>query len=127
MFQKVCGLALKNVVLVTTRWDVVGDERAVELEQGLVTGLRYFKPLCDAGATTFGHNNTCASARRIMDKLLNNNPMALQIQEELRTGMKLEQTASTAIKKPPGSSNRPTKVVRGLAALQSGTTQQSSQ
>jgi hypothetical protein len=29
MFEKVCGLALKNVVIVTTRWDVVGNDRAI--------------------------------------------------------------------------------------------------
>jgi hypothetical protein len=56
VFDKVRGLALKNAVVVTTRWDVVGNEKAVELEQGLVTGQRYFKPLCEAGANTFGHD-----------------------------------------------------------------------
>ena len=83
MFEKVCGLALKNAAIVTTRWDVVGEERAVELEQELVTGQRYFKPLCDAGASTFGHNNTRDSAQRVLDMLLNNNPITLQMQNEL--------------------------------------------
>jgi hypothetical protein len=31
---------IKNAVIVTTRWDVVGNERAVDLEQELVTGRR---------------------------------------------------------------------------------------
>jgi hypothetical protein len=95
MFEKVCGLALKNAAIVTTRWDAVGDERAVELEQELVTGPRYFKPLCDAGANTFGHNNTRGSAQRVMNKLLNNNPIVLQMQEELKEpGVTLEQTSA---------------------------------
>src|ERR1700755_3042624 len=95
MFEKVCGLALKNAVLVTTRWDVVGEERAVELEQELVTGPRFFKPLCAAGATTFGHDNTHESAQRVMDRLLKNIPIVLQMQEELKTpGVTLEQTAA---------------------------------
>jgi hypothetical protein len=95
MFEKVCGLALKNAVIVTTRWDAVGDERAVELEQELVTGQRFFKPLCDAGASTFGHNNTRGSAQRVINKLLNNNPIVLQMQEELNEpGVTLEQTSA---------------------------------
>jgi hypothetical protein len=97
LFQKVCGLALKNTVIVTTHWDVIGNDRAVELEQELVMGERYFKPLCDAGANTFGHDNTRASAQRVMYKLLNNNPIVLQKQEELKmTGMTLEQTPDGA-------------------------------
>jgi hypothetical protein len=96
MFERVCGLALENAVIVTTRWDKVGDEAAVDLEQQLVTSEKYFKPLCDAGATTFGHNNTSASARRVMNKLLNNNPIVLQMQEELEMGMTLEETAAGA-------------------------------
>ncbi|KAI0292778.1 P-loop containing nucleoside triphosphate hydrolase protein [Russula brevipes] len=95
MFEKVCGLALKNAAIVTTRWDMVGDNRAIELEQELVTGERYFAPLCRAGAVTFGHNNTPASARRVMYKILNNTPIVLQIQEELaKPGATLEQTAA---------------------------------
>jgi hypothetical protein len=95
MFEKVCGLALKNAAIVTTRWDVVGNERAVQLEQELVTEPRYLKPLCDAGANTFGHNNTRGSALRVMNKLLNNNPIVLRMQEELRTpGVTLQQTAA---------------------------------
>ena len=74
---------------------MVGDERAVDLEQELITGKNYFKPLCDAGATPLGHNGTGASARRVMNKILNNNPIVLQIQEELsKPGATLEQTAA---------------------------------
>ncbi|KAI0292815.1 hypothetical protein BC826DRAFT_1105405 [Russula brevipes] len=97
MFEKVCGLALKNAVLVTTRWDVVGEAKAVNLEQELVggkTGEKYFAPLCRAGAVTFGHNDAAASALRVMYKLLNN-PIVLQIQDELaKPGATLGQTAA---------------------------------
>jgi uncharacterized phage infection (PIP) family protein YhgE len=95
MFEKVCGLALENAAIVTTRWDTVGDDRAAVLEQELVTEERYFAPLCRAGAVTFGHNNTPASSLRVMSKLLNNTPIVLQIQEELaKSGATLEQTAA---------------------------------
>jgi len=95
VFEKVCGLALENAAIVTTRWDVVGYKKAVELQKELVTGERYFKPLCQAGATTFGHDNTRESAQRVMNMLLNNNPIVLQMQEELaKPGTTLEQTAA---------------------------------
>jgi hypothetical protein len=94
MFQRVCGLALENAVIVTTHWDKVGDTRAAQLEQQLVTGEQYFKPLCDAGATAFGHNNTSESAERIMDSILTNIPMVLQMQEELEAGKTLEETSA---------------------------------
>jgi hypothetical protein len=96
MFHRVCGLALENAVIVTTRWDAVGKERAVVLERQLVTDEEYFKPLCDAGATSIGHNNTRASAQQIMGQLLNNIPIILQMQEELQTGKTLEETAAGA-------------------------------
>ena len=97
MFQNVCGPALENAVIVTTRWDVVGNKRAAELQQELIEGERYFKPLCDAKATTHGHDNTHASAQQVMNKLLDNTPIVLQIQEELaKPGATLEQTAAGA-------------------------------
>jgi hypothetical protein len=96
MFEKLCGTALKNAVLVTTHRDKVGDERAVDLERQLVTREKYFKPLCDAGATPFGHDNTRTSAHRVMNKLLDNTPIVLRMQEELKAGMTLEETAAGA-------------------------------
>jgi hypothetical protein len=97
MFEKLCGTALKNAVLLTTHRDKVGDEAAVDLERQLVTGEKYFKPLCDAGATTFGHNDTRASAQRVMNKLLDNTPIVLHMQEELKAGMTLEGTAAGSL------------------------------
>jgi uncharacterized protein YdbL (DUF1318 family) len=98
MFHNVCGLALKNAVIVTTHWDVVGDEKAVELEQELLGQEKYFLPLCKLGAVPFGHNNTRASAVRIMNKVLNNTPIVLQIQEELtKPGITIGETAAGAL------------------------------
>ena len=95
MFENVCGLALKNAAVVTTHWDVVGSDRAVELERQLVTDKRYFKPFRRAGASFFGHDNTRTSARRVMNRLVNKNPMVLKIQYELaEPGVTLEQTAA---------------------------------
>jgi hypothetical protein len=96
LLENICGpAALKNVVIVTTRWDVVGEEKSVKLAEELVTGERYFKPLCDAGASTFGHDNTPISAWLVMYKLLiNDSAIVFRIQEELAAGMTLEQTAA---------------------------------
>jgi len=60
-----------------------------------VNGKRYFKPLCEAGSTMFRHNNTRETALSVMDLLLKNNPIVLQIQEELsKPGATLEQTTA---------------------------------
>jgi len=80
---------------VTTRWDEAGNDRAVELERELMMGERYFKPLRRAGARMFSHDNTSASARRVVNMLLNNDPAPLQMQIELaRPGATIEQTAA---------------------------------
>lgn len=79
----------------TTRWDEAGNDRAVELERELMMGERYFKPLRRAGARMFSHDNTSASARRVVNMLLNNDPAPLQMQIELaRPGATIEQTAA---------------------------------
>ena len=79
----------------TTYWDAVPYSKAVDLERQLVNGERYFKPLCEAGSTIFRHNNTRETALPVMDLLLKNNPMVLQIQEELsKPGATLEQTTA---------------------------------
>src|ERR1700753_1229050 len=97
MFEEVCGLDFENIAIVTTHWDaaLAANKRPVELEQELVTGKKYFKPLCDAGAHTFGHNNTRDSAQRVMDMLLNKHSIILQMQGELdQPQATLEQTSA---------------------------------
>jgi len=60
-----------------------------------LNGKRYFKPLREAGSTTFRHDNTHESAQLVMDMLLEKIPMVLQIQEELsKPGATLEQTTA---------------------------------
>jgi hypothetical protein len=94
MFKQVCGeAALKNAVLLITHCDKVGD-KAVKMEQQLVTSEKYFKPLCDFGATPFRHNDEPASAQQVMIKLLTNIPIPPQLQEDVRAGKTLEETAA---------------------------------
>lgn len=95
MFQSLCGTeSLRNVVIVTTRWDEVQEDRVVERERELMNGPGFFQPLISAGAQAFRHNNTLESSRRILKRLLENVPVALEIQKELAAGTQLQNTAA---------------------------------
>ena len=99
MFKKLGGEdALKNVIVVTTRWDDVPekDREAMEKREDelMKTQGKFFEPLIAAGGQYLRHDNTYGSARRIMNQLLDNDPIALQIQVEMREGKKVEETAA---------------------------------
>ena len=84
MFRKLCGEnVLKNVVIVTNRWEEVdlrvGEAREAELQRGDL----FFKPVLAEGARMARHDGTTPSAKRIIRLLLNNHPLPLRIQEEL--------------------------------------------
>ncbi|KAF8133158.1 P-loop containing nucleoside triphosphate hydrolase protein [Mycena galopus ATCC 62051] len=99
MFRKLCGdAALKNVVVVTTRWDDVQDKDKGAMEQRekelMATPGKFFEPLMTAGGRSLRHDNTAASARRIMEAFFENHPIPLQIQLEMSDGKTLEETAA---------------------------------
>lgn len=98
MFRRLCGSeSLKNVVVVTTRWDaLVNETEGVQREKDLMNNPKFFQPLIDAGARFLRHNNTSESAGRIMAQLLGNDPIALQIQVEMSQGRKLSDTSAGA-------------------------------
>ena len=77
-FKELCG-ELKNVVVVTTWWDDVPDQEKEAMgkreEELMKTKGKFFEPLIAAGARYLRHDNTVESARRIVDQLLNNNPI----------------------------------------------------
>ncbi|EAU87544.1 hypothetical protein CC1G_12343 [Coprinopsis cinerea okayama7 len=96
LFRKICGKeSMKNVVVVTTFWDLVdfeqgeSNERELQQEEGLL------KELHDAGAKFFrmGHfedgaqpdSDGFATPQQIVDHLLSLNPVWLQIQKEMET------------------------------------------
>lgn len=93
-FKKLCGSeSLRNVAVVTTRWDqLIEESTGVERERELKTNPNFFQPLAAAGARFLRHNNTPESASRIMLKLLENDPIVLQIQKELAEGRNLQET-----------------------------------
>jgi hypothetical protein len=94
MFRELCGdKTLKNVVLVTNMWGEVPLDVGEAREQELVG--QFFKPVLDKGAQIARHHNTVESAHDIIRRIMNNRPIALQIQRELvDEGMNLTDTAA---------------------------------
>ncbi|MCJ1471208.1 gTPase, IMAP member 8 [Pseudocyphellaria aurata] len=95
IFKKICGdLALKNVILVTTRWHQVDDAVGASREQQLRT---------DFWAYMLGHGSNMArfygnrdSAIGIISQLVSRQSMVLELQRELNEGKTLEQTVAGA-------------------------------
>jgi tetratricopeptide (TPR) repeat protein len=95
MFKALCGpTAMKNVVIVTTKWDT-GDEEAFKVrEEQLKTKEEFFKQFIDDGAEMFRHYNTPSTAFAIIRRMLRNHPRALMIQQELDAGKDISQTGA---------------------------------
>ena len=67
MFQNLCGAeALKNVVLVTTMWDEVGEEEGGNRENELTTN--YWKTMIELGCHTSRFYNNTESALDIVSQ-----------------------------------------------------------
>jgi ElaB/YqjD/DUF883 family membrane-anchored ribosome-binding protein len=82
VFRKLCGdQTLKNVVIMTNMWGNVSLEVGEARERQLSTV--FFKPAIDKGAQSLRHTRTVESAHSVIRAILENNPLALQIQEEL--------------------------------------------
>lgn len=83
-FRKLCGDdTLKNVVIVTTMWDITPCEAAVRKEQEMAQNPALFKPAIDRGAQMARHYNTIESAHHILRIVLGFPPELLRIQREL--------------------------------------------
>ncbi|RYP57860.1 hypothetical protein DL769_009237 [Monosporascus sp. CRB-8-3] len=94
MFKKLTGQQnLKNVVLVTSMWNRVGEveggRREVQLRE------KYWGLLLSFGARTARFDGTPAGARDVAAALLDNEPFYVQLQEEMGKGHKsLKDTAA---------------------------------
>ena len=83
MFRKLCGEStLKNVIILTNMWGEVSREIGEAREQELATKDMFFKPALAKGASMKRHENTPASAYKILQTIVNNHPLSLQIQRE---------------------------------------------
>ena len=97
MFRSLCGEAtLKNVAVVTNMWSEVNEQKGVAREHELATDGMLFKPVLDKGAQMVRHLNTVDSAQNILRRLVENQPLPLQVQHEMVDQRKaLEQTAAS--------------------------------
>ncbi|KIJ29021.1 hypothetical protein M422DRAFT_80499, partial [Sphaerobolus stellatus SS14] len=92
MFSRLCGPeAMRNVVILTTRWDETRHHVAVKAEAQLMNS--HFKEFVDNGAQVLRHNNTVVSARGVVSSILALPPIGhLQIVDELLSGRSLFET-----------------------------------
>jgi hypothetical protein len=111
MFKRLCGSEqLKNVVVVTTRWDEACDseealEAAENSEYSLMESEGLLKELNDAGVSFVraGHFSDEApqpagdqyrTPLAVVESLLGLEPVYLQIQEEMAEGKPIQETAA---------------------------------
>ncbi|KIJ29022.1 hypothetical protein M422DRAFT_61876 [Sphaerobolus stellatus SS14] len=92
MFSRLCGpRAMKNVVIITTRWDETNHQVAEKTEKELMNS--HFKELIANGATLLRHYNTIVSAQRVIRTILSFPPMAdIKIVTEIKSGRSLSET-----------------------------------
>ena len=82
MFQNLCGIeALKNVVLVTTMWDEVGEEEGSKSEVELIT--KYWNTMIELGCHTSRFYNNTESALDIVSQFQDDARCTVLIQKEL--------------------------------------------
>jgi enoyl-CoA hydratase/carnithine racemase len=84
MFRQLCGdSTLKNVIILTNMWGHVGNDVGEARERELASDELFFKPVLEKGAQMLRHDQTLESAQAIIKRLLDNNPLVLQIQREI--------------------------------------------
>lgn len=82
MFKELCGRdSLKNVVLVTTKWDSVDPQVGLDREKELKEN--WWKDMMDVGCRLERHNGKAHSAQAIIRKMLPRSSTVLQMQREL--------------------------------------------
>ena len=86
---------MKNVAIVTTRWDEFqgAEQVALKTEKELLNG--HFKEFTDAKAQVHRHYNTLPSAQAIMSSLLSCSPIGkIRVVAEILSGKTLPQTGA---------------------------------
>lgn len=89
---------LKNVMLVTSRWEGMTSEDdlyvAEEREKELKNQGGYWHAMLNFGASYHRYDNKVETAKEIIKQLVHNSPAFLQIQKELKEGLSLGDTAA---------------------------------
>ena len=98
MFASLCGPeAMKNVAIVTTRWDELQGDEQLQAAGKTETELlgRHFKDFTDGQAQVHRHYNTLPSAQAIMSSLLRCPPIGkIQVVAEILSGKTLPKTGA---------------------------------
>lgn len=82
LLRTLCGdIAMENVVIVTNKWEVVSSDEGTREE--LELQKKHFKDAMDRGARMRRHDNTLASAQRILLELLCSKDPQTRFQDEL--------------------------------------------
>ncbi|KAK2733553.1 hypothetical protein CKAH01_08348 [Colletotrichum kahawae] len=97
MFRKLCGnKSMRNVIMVTTGWDNLGNEQAgKDRESQLKESTEWWGYLIARGAQTRKFNNTRESAIDIVSGIVDFPLTTLQVQEEM--AVQSFQIGSTAV------------------------------
>lgn len=84
MFRKLCGAEnMRNVLLVSSMWDIVQEEKGAEREKELCSEGTFWKSMITQGATVHRYNNRTVTAMNLIQTIISNNPSALKIQKQL--------------------------------------------
>jgi hypothetical protein len=94
MFQELCGIdSLRNVVLASTMWDLVPQQVGEEREAELASKPEFWGNMLAHGSRIERHNRSRESALAIIRSLIDNQPIVLEIQDELvNQGLNLDDT-----------------------------------
>ncbi|KAF8462588.1 P-loop containing nucleoside triphosphate hydrolase protein [Kalaharituber pfeilii] len=86
---------MRNVVLVTTRWENIDPSIGEEREnQSLLGSGGFWEPLVQHGASHERYDGTLGRAKEIIGTIIRRSPTFLRIQEELASGRALKDTAA---------------------------------
>lgn len=95
MFQAMCGdESMSSVVVATTMWSKINESTDLDLQRQL--SERYWNSMIDAGSKVIRHDDTSASALRIIEYIINRKAQVkMGLQKQLvEGGMKLEDTSA---------------------------------
>ncbi|KAI0893178.1 P-loop containing nucleoside triphosphate hydrolase protein [Annulohypoxylon nitens] len=99
LFRKITGQEnMNNVVLLTTKWDGLGENRicGVERESQLKMNSDFWKGMIADGAAFMRHDGTTESAGNVTSSLLGKMPVVLNMQKQMAGGSPLHETDAGA-------------------------------
>jgi hypothetical protein len=98
LFRSLCGeQSMKNVMLLTSKWDIVDEEKGVANENELCETKKFWGAMKLMGAQVrrLGDKTKTTARQRIVE-LLSNRPKTTQLQDEMAQGKPLSETEAGA-------------------------------